>query len=55
VQADTNAPVFTTGEQESWSGRLARLLRRPFTKTLPTAIDTGLACLKAEAEQRATP
>jgi hypothetical protein len=30
-------------------------LRRPFTRTLQTAIDTGLARLKAEAERRATP
>jgi hypothetical protein len=41
--------------EESWNGLLARLLRRPFTRTLQTAIDTGLARLKAEAERRATP
>jgi hypothetical protein len=41
--------------EESWSGLLARLLRRRFTTTLKTAIDTGLARLKAEAERRATP
>ena len=41
--------------EESWSGLLARQFRRPFTKTLQTAIDTGLARLKAEAERRATP
>jgi hypothetical protein len=29
-------------------------LRRPFTRTLQTAIDTGLARLKAEAERRTT-
>ncbi len=40
--------------EESWSGLLSRLLRRPFTKTLQTAIDTGLARLKVEAERQAT-
>jgi hypothetical protein len=40
--------------EESWSGLLARLLRRRFTTTLKTAIDTGLGRLKAEAERRAT-
>jgi Polyketide cyclase / dehydrase and lipid transport/Phospholipase_D-nuclease N-terminal len=40
--------------EESWDGRLARLLRRPFARTLQTAIDTGLVRLKAEAERRAT-
>jgi hypothetical protein len=40
--------------EESWDGLLARLLRRPFTRTLQTAIDTGLARLKSEAEGRAT-
>jgi hypothetical protein len=40
--------------EESWGGLLARLLRRRFTMTLKTAIDTGLARLKAEAERRAT-
>lgn len=39
--------------EESWSGLLSRLLRRPFTRTLQTAIDTGLARLKAEAERQA--
>jgi Polyketide cyclase / dehydrase and lipid transport/Phospholipase_D-nuclease N-terminal len=39
--------------EESWDGPLARLLRRPFTRTLQTAIDTGLARLKTEAERRA--
>jgi hypothetical protein len=38
--------------EESWDGLLARLLRRPFTRTLQSAIDTGLARLKAEAERR---
>jgi hypothetical protein len=41
--------------EESWDGLLARVLRRPFTKTLQTAIDSGLGRLKAEAERRATP
>jgi hypothetical protein len=36
--------------EESWGGLLSRLLRRRFTTTLRTAIDTGLAGLKAEAE-----
>jgi hypothetical protein len=40
--------------EESWAGLLARLLRKRFTTTLKTAIDTGLARLKAEAERRAT-
>ena len=40
--------------EESWSGLLARLLRRRFTTTLKNAIDTGLGRLKAEAERRAT-
>jgi hypothetical protein len=39
--------------EESWDGLLARLLRRPFTRTLQTAIDTGLARLKAAAERQA--
>jgi hypothetical protein len=39
--------------EESWSGLLVRLLRRPFTRILQTAIDTGLARLKAESERRA--
>ncbi len=39
--------------EESWDGLLARLLRRPFTRTLQTAIDTGLAHLKTEAERQA--
>jgi hypothetical protein len=38
--------------QESWGGLLARLLHKRFTTTLKTAIDTGLARLKAEAERR---
>jgi len=41
--------------EESWGGLLARLLRKRFAKTLETAIDTGLARLKAEAERRAGP
>jgi hypothetical protein len=41
--------------EESWGGLLARLLRKRFTTTLKTAIDTGLARLKAEGERRATP
>lgn len=41
--------------EESRGGLLARLLRTRFTKTLKTAIDTGLARLKAEAERRAGP
>ena len=41
--------------EESWGGLLARLLRRRFTTTLNTAIGTGLARLKAEAERRAIP
>jgi Phospholipase_D-nuclease N-terminal len=40
--------------EESWDGLLARLLRRPFTRTLQAAIDTGLVRLKAEAERQAT-
>jgi hypothetical protein len=39
--------------EESWGGLLARLLRKRFTAMLNTAIDTGLARLKAEAERRA--
>jgi hypothetical protein len=45
--------ILTT--EESWGGLLARLLRKRFATTLKTAIDTGLARLKAEAERRATP
>lgn len=45
--------IVTT--EESWGGLLARLLRKRFATTLKTAIDTGLARLKAEAERRATP
>jgi hypothetical protein len=41
--------------EESWGTLLARLLRKRFAKTLKTAIDTGLARLKAEAERRAGP
>jgi Polyketide cyclase / dehydrase and lipid transport len=32
--------------EESWDGLLARRLRRPFTRTLQTAIDSGLARLR---------
>jgi hypothetical protein len=39
--------------EESWGGLLPRLFRRWSTRTLQTAIDTGLARLKAEAERRA--
>jgi hypothetical protein len=39
--------------EESWSGVLSRLLRRPLTGTLQTAINTGLTHLKAEAERQA--
>jgi hypothetical protein len=39
--------------EESWGGVLSRLLRRPLTGTLQTAINTGLAHLKTEAERRA--
>ena len=39
--------------EESWDGLLARRLRRPFTRTLQTAIDSGLARLKAETERQA--
>ena len=66
MEADHNAPVDGTaltlqGPQHSgpmivstkasWGG----LLRRRFTTTLKTAIDTGLARLQVEAERRATP
>jgi hypothetical protein len=41
--------------EESWDGLLARLLRQRLTRTLRTAVDAGLARLKAEAERRAAP
>jgi uncharacterized protein YndB with AHSA1/START domain len=39
--------------EESWDGLLVRLLRRPMTKTLQKAIESGLEHLKTEAERRA--
>jgi hypothetical protein len=55
LRASNQQPGHTTVRlDESWTGLLARLLRRPFTKTLQRAIDTGLTRLKAEAERRAT-
>jgi hypothetical protein len=39
--------------EETWSGLLARLLRRPFTKILRAAIDGGLA--RMQPERRVTP
>jgi uncharacterized protein YndB with AHSA1/START domain len=41
--------------EESWGELLARLLRKRFTTTLKTAIDSGLTRLKAEAERRVSP
>lgn len=43
--------------EESWDGLLARLLRRPFTRTLQTAVDTGLAASRPRpsGKRRATP
>jgi hypothetical protein len=70
MKADRNPPIYGTAatlqgpqysghtiasREESSGGLLPRLLRRRFTTTLRTAIDTGLAGLKAEAEQGATP
>ena len=56
LRPDAQHPGHTVVRtEESWDGLLARLLRRRFTTTLRTAIDTGLARLKAEAERRATP
>ena len=56
LRPDARHPGHTVVRtEESWDGLLARLLRRRFTTTLRTAIDTGLARLKAEAERRATP
>jgi hypothetical protein len=53
LRTSDQQPDHTTVRlEESWSGLLARLLRRPFTRTLQTAIDTGLARLKAEVERR---
>jgi hypothetical protein len=55
LRASDQQPGHSTVRlEESWSGLLARLFRRPFTRTLQRAIDTGLARLKAEAERRAT-
>jgi carbon monoxide dehydrogenase subunit G len=55
LRASDQRPGHTVVElEESWDGPLARLGRRPFTRTLQTAIDTGLARLKAEAERQAT-
>jgi len=55
LRASDQRPGHTVVQtEESWGGLLARLLRRPFTRTLQTAIDTGLARLKAEAERRTT-
>jgi hypothetical protein len=40
--------------EESWDGLLVRLLRRPLTRSLQRAIDSGLEHLKAEVGRRAT-
>jgi hypothetical protein len=40
--------------EESWGGLLVRLLRRPLTRSLQRAIDSGLEHLKAEVGRRAT-
>ncbi len=54
LRASDQQPGHTTVRlEESWSGLLARLFRRPLTRTLQGAIDTGLTRLKAEAERRA--
>jgi hypothetical protein len=39
--------------QESWEGFLVRVLRRRMQRNLQSALDDGLAHLKAEAERRA--
>jgi hypothetical protein len=55
LPASDQQPGHTTVRREaSWSAPLARLFRRPFTRTLQTAIDIGLVRLKAESERRAT-
>jgi hypothetical protein len=54
IRPSTQHPGHTVvSTEESWGGLLARLLRKRFTAMLNTAIDTGLARLKAEAERRA--
>jgi uncharacterized protein YndB with AHSA1/START domain len=39
---------------ESYGGLVSRIFRGPLTKTLTTALDEGLRCLKVEAERRAS-
>jgi len=39
-------------EQESWSGLVAHLLRKPLQRTLDRSLENGLCRLKAAAEQR---
>ncbi len=45
--------VTTVTTEESWDGRVARLFRSSFQRTLRKAIDTGLDALKREAERQA--
>ena len=39
----TSIPAPLVWTEECWSGLLTRLLRRPCTKTLQAAIDSGVA------------
>ena len=48
---DTGSTIVKS--EESWEGLLVRLVRRPMTKTLQKATDSGLRHLKTEAERRA--
>jgi hypothetical protein len=43
----------TVRSAESWDGLVVRLLRRPLTKSLQKATDSGLRNLTVEAERRA--
>lgn len=48
-EQDGGTRTFT---EESWDGRLARVLRRSMDKTVSKALEDGLAALKREAEHR---
>ena len=50
-QADGHTRVVL---EESWDGVLARVLRKPFQKTLEKAVNDGLRSVKTEAEARST-
>ena len=49
---DAHRGATLVREEESWSGLVARLLRRPLQRTLDRSLENGLRNLKAAAERQ---